>query len=429
MINTPSGPVQVTVPPGLVAGQTFQVQLPPVAAVPASYAPVQASYAQPAAPPQASYAQPAAPAQASYAQTAASAYPANMPAPGAYPGAVAAASPAYSSKHDNPSKPEYNEVELIVVAAKGLHNADGGGIFSSGKSDPYCIVKDVKGLIGSGGKTPVVKNSLSPEWNSVFRLKFNYKLSEFKFKVKDYDGGKLLDLDGDDPLGKATLSIAGLMDQATPGQPVLVDRWLPLRKPEQGELHVRAKVTFHIPLALPGYAVRVPGQLKLGLAWEFKKKGAPLDLDASVVGLDAAERIVDVVSYKQLVGFGGAVRHSGDDRTGEGSGDDETIAIAADALPPYVEKLAVVINSFTGLKLDTLKFAYCRVIVGGRTHAFYGLTKERVPHQCTGLFLGVLQRATSGGWAFITCAERADGRTVQESLPAVLALGKAKLGW
>jgi len=93
-----------------------------------------------------------------------------------------------------------------------------------------------------------------------------------------------------------------------------------------------------------------------------------------------------------------------------------------------VEKLVVCINSYTLKPLDTLKYAYCRVIVGGRTHAFYGLDKKRLHPGCTGLFLGVVQRH-AGGWCFLTCGERADGRTVEESIPAVLAAGKARLGW
>merc|ERR1712083_579933 len=46
-------------------------------------------------------------------------------------------------------KPEYNEVQLEVIEARGLLNSD-VGMFSRGKSDPYCVVKDVKGLIGDG---------------------------------------------------------------------------------------------------------------------------------------------------------------------------------------------------------------------------------------------------------------------------------------
>ena len=45
--------------------------------------------------------------------------------------------------------------------------------------------------------------------------------------------------------------------------------------------------------------------------------------------------------YSRLVGFEGAICHSGDDRTGEGDGDDETLTFDLSRIPPGVEKLAV----------------------------------------------------------------------------------------
>merc|ERR1712137_737562 len=166
---------------------------------------------------------------------------------------------------------------------------------------------------------------------------------------------------------------------------------------------------------------------QIGLAWDFKKKETPIDLDASIVGLNSAEKIVDQVCFSKLVGFGGAIRHSGDDRTGDGDGDDEVITIDAGRLNSNVEKLVVCINSYSGESLSKVKSAYIRVIVDGRTHAFYMLGKGRVPN-CTGLLFGIVQRWTHG-WEFVTTVVPANGRTVQESTPGIIRWGKANLGW
>lgn len=327
-------------------------------------------------------------------------------------------------------KPEYNVVELEIVEGKDLMAAD-TGMFRSGKSDPYVIVKDVKGFIGGNERTAVCPKTLNPVWNAKFTNRFNYKLSGFKFKVFDSDDDHLINLNGDDPIGKVEMPIDLFFGKAPTGQPSELDIWLPLEKATSGMLHVRAKVTFNIPIVVPGMRVPLPSKFQIGLAWDFKKKEEAIDLDASIIGLDADEKVVDQVWFQNLVGFGGAVRHSGDDRTGEGGGDDETITMDMDDLPGNVEKLAVCINSYSLQPLSKVKFAYIRIIVNGKTHSFYGMGKGRVPN-CTGLLFGVIQRSESDNlesWEFVTTAVEANGATVEQSRPGIIAYGKKNLGW
>jgi len=326
-------------------------------------------------------------------------------------------------------KPEYNYAEVEIVEGRNLMAADTVGIFRSGSSDPYVIMKDVKGLIGGDQRTAVCHKTLDPVWNQKFENRFNYKLSGFKFKVFDSDAEHLIDLDGDDPIGKAELQIDDLFGKAATGEATEIDTWLPLKKATSGELHIRARVTFNIPIAMPGMRIPLPSLFQIGLAWDFKKKEEPVDLDASIIGLDASEQLVDQVFYGNLIGFGGAIRHSGDDTTGEGGGDDETITVDLENLPSNIEKLAVCINSFTLQPLSKVKFAYIRIIANKRTHAFFGMGKGRVPN-CTGLLFGIVQRSRGdGSWEFVTTAVEANGRNVEESRPGIIAYGKANLGW
>ena len=60
--------------------------------------------------------------------------------------------------------------------------------------------------------------------------------------------------------------------------------------------------------------------LSLGLGWD-----TDLDLDSSILLLDSSGLVIDQVFYNQLSSEDGSVVHSGDNTTGEGSGDDETI--------------------------------------------------------------------------------------------------------
>ncbi len=52
----------------------------------------------------------------------------------------------------------------------------------------------------------------------------------------------------------------------------------------------------------------------------------------------------DFVFYNQLVSPCGGVRHTGDNRTGEGEGDDESVEIDLDRLAPRVEKIAICVT-------------------------------------------------------------------------------------
>ena len=62
-----------------------------------------------------------------------------------------------------------------------------------------------------------------------------------------------------------------------------------------------------------------------GIGWDFFDKA--IDLDVTVVALDNYSLELDSAYYNQLSILNGAILHSGDNKTGVGDGDDETITI------------------------------------------------------------------------------------------------------
>eukprot|EP01047_Picozoa_sp_COSAG01_P005516 COSAG01_NODE_190_length_22595_cov_16.442301_2_plen_187_part_00 len=128
-------------------------------------------------------------------------------------------------------------------------------------------------------------------WNATFHYQFNYKLSAFKFKIYDSDAGDVFG-PSDDPLGQCELTIDQFYGKVAQGQPFTIDRWLPLRK-GKGQLHVKLTVIFRLPVVTPGCRVMLPPHFQVAVGWDFKKKSTPFDLDASIVGLDAQEHVVD----------------------------------------------------------------------------------------------------------------------------------------
>lgn len=87
----------------------------------------------------------------------------------------------------------------------------------------------------------------------------------------------------------------------------------------------------------------------VGLGWDTNKyDGAEdFDLDASVFLIDASGKVAketDFIFYNNTTGAEGAVVHSGDNRTGEGEGDDETIKVNLADMPSYIDKLSFCIT-------------------------------------------------------------------------------------
>ena len=93
-----------------------------------------------------------------------------------------------------------------------------------------------------------------------------------------------------------------------------------------------------------------PGMKKMlvGLGWNLRATdGDAFDLDGSVFLLGAGGKVrsdADFVFYNQAKSSDGSVVHSGDNRTGEGEGDDESITVELDKVPADVEKIAVCVT-------------------------------------------------------------------------------------
>ena len=86
----------------------------------------------------------------------------------------------------------------------------------------------------------------------------------------------------------------------------------------------------------------------VGLGWDVRSTdGADFDLDASVFLLNESGKIrsdQDFIFYNNLKSSDGSVEHTGDNRTGEGEGDDEAIKVQLPSVPNDVQKLVVAVT-------------------------------------------------------------------------------------
>lgn len=95
-----------------------------------------------------------------------------------------------------------------------------------------------------------------------------------------------------------------------------------------------------------------PGLTKalLGLGWDARSTdGAAFDLDASALLLAADGKVrsdADFVFYGNKATADGSVSHGGDNLTGEGEGDDETITVDLSKVPADIERVALVVSIY-----------------------------------------------------------------------------------
>ena len=142
-------------------------------------------------------------------------------------------------------------------------------------------------------------------------------------------------------------------------------------------------------MAIQGFNQIIP--ICVGLGWK-----TTTDLDASCIVYGANFAHIDTVSFSKLQAFGGRIKHTGDNRTGEGDGDDEQIIVDLPGLPPQAHFLCFTVTSFQGTPFTKVKKAYIRIQCGKGCEIFRAnLTKSE---NRTSLFFAVIYRAGPYEW-------------------------------
>ncbi|HEY2041477.1 MAG TPA: TerD family protein [Jatrophihabitans sp.] len=165
-------------------------------------------------------------------------------------------------------------------------------------------------------------------------------------------------------------------------------------------------------------------RVRMGLGWDaIKKRGLfgsrrqEIDLDASCLLFDAGGALVDQVWFRQLASEDGSVQHTGDNLTGAGEGDDESIKVDLSRVPGNIATLVFTVNSFTGQDFSQIENAFCRLIdetTSGEI-ARYDLTGSG---SHTAQIMAKVSRDGTG-WSMTALGTPASGRTFKDLLPAI----------
>jgi len=153
-------------------------------------------------------------------------------------------------------------------------------------------------------------------------------------------------------------------------------------------------------------------KIRVGLGWDTGDSNVDLDVSAVLLSHDAKEHAT--VFFGNLTAPG--VRHSGDNLTGEGSGDDEMIDVTLDQLEQPVQQIIFLVNIYTkGKSFSLVRRPYSRVSteLGGEL-ARYQLSDAGSD---SGLLVARLLRAPDGvRWSFQAIGRPCSGRTYKDSM-------------
>ncbi|MGO4370397.1 TerD family protein [Paenibacillus sp. 2TAB19] len=116
-----------------------------------------------------------------------------------------------------------------------------------------------------------------------------------------------------------------------------------------------------------------PGLTKVvvGLGWDTNKYngGNDFDLDASAFLLyedGKAKGADDFVFYNNKSGGAGSVLHTGDNRTGEGDGDDEQVQVDFSKIPASIHRIGITVTIYDyesrGQNFGQVSNAFVRVV-------------------------------------------------------------------
>ena len=152
-----------------------------------------------------------------------------------------------------------------------------------------------------------------------------------------------------------------------------------------------------------------PGLSKMvvGLGWDTRATdGAAFDLDGAVFLVNAAGKVrsdADFVFYNNLKSVDGSVTHSGDNLTGAGDGDDETVTVELAQVPADIDKIIVAVTIHDAearrqnFGMVTKAFVRCINAAGNAEIARYDLSEDGSTEAA--MIFGEVYRAGSD-WKF-----------------------------
>lgn len=157
----------------------------------------------------------------------------------------------------------------------------------------------------------------------------------------------------------------------------------------------------------------------------FGKRMESVDLDLSIGMFDSAKRLYKIVYFGNTQEAG--IQHSGDDLTGDTSGDDgfdnEVVVVNLNEIPKNIEQIVFILNSYQGHDFATIPFASIRLYEGmprviNDVVAKFNIANDKRFSGYVSMVLGKLYRR-NGEWKFSAIGEPTQDRRLNDTLVTV----------
>jgi tellurium resistance protein TerZ len=150
-------------------------------------------------------------------------------------------------------------------------------------------------------------------------------------------------------------------------------------------------------------------RVRMGIGWDedpgagYARTGRrEVDLDATALQF-AGFQLFDLAFYNNLSTRDGSVTHQGDNQSGSGQGDDESILVDLARVHGPVDTILFLVSSYGGQSLEWVANAYCRLVDDETDEELARFTLTFSIEE-TGAVLALLRR-TPSGWALHAVGE------------------------
>lgn len=174
----------------------------------------------------------------------------------------------------------------------------------------------------------------------------------------------------------------------------------------------------------------IPDELCVGFNWGainkskllgLVKDNRPVNIDASVAAFGREGKLFDMVYYKRLVSDDHSIRHSGDDRTGDMTGDDgadnEVISIRLKTVSESINAIAIFLNS--NFNFSDIPYNHVRLFKreeGMETeYSKINLSDDPYFKKKSSMVFGILKRKGED-WEFNAVGEALENATINETI-------------
>lgn len=141
-------------------------------------------------------------------------------------------------------------------------------------------------------------------------------------------------------------------------------------------------------------------QCFVGLGWDIHK-GESADLDAFAIELDDEGRKIDCVYFGHLTSNDGAIKHTGDNLTGEGEGDDEVINIDLTRVDSRTRKIIIAVNIYrANLSFSQVQNAFVRLVDKSNNAEFSRYNLSQITGTAYTMYMADIIKDDNGIWSF-----------------------------